>query len=161
MELLDKELEDTEDKFDKILEQIDKDLEEYLNPENLNNIIQGALKTGMVDIMGVTVQVQDAFNSMIKDTEVGFINAATQIGGFIENLKEVKDLYGSINTIMAGSGLTANLPQNIGTRNVQVSVGDLIVQGNIDRDVLSDVQSMLDKQANEIYKNIYKQLNSR
>lgn len=165
MELLDKELEDTEDKFDKILEQIDKDLENYLNPENLNNIIQGALKTGMVDIMGTSVELQSSMTEMLQSTETGFINASVQVGNFIENLKEVKDLYGSINTIMNGAGLTANLSQNLSrSRSVEgitINNGDIIIQGNTNDDTINEFRNMLEKNNQAIYKNINKQLNSR
>ena len=162
-ELLDKELESTQDKFDKMMEELDKNLEEFLKPENLNKLIQEGMVNGLVVIGDEILNVQDMMANMLKETEYGFINVTNQMSSWVNNLKDVKNLYGDIGGIMNGAGIDSILKnvQSGRSGDITITGGDIIIQGNADSTTINEIKDLMKKNNDEVYKNISKALSGR
>lgn len=168
-ELLDKELESTQDKFDKMMEELDKNLEEFLKPENLSKLVAEGINSGLIVMGDEVLNVQEAMSNMIKETTVGFANISIEMDTWIDNLKEVKNLYSDINGIMTGAGIMTNTAINEAlwsaksgrSGDITITNGDIIIQGNADTTTINEIKDLMKKNNDEVYKNINKALSKR
>lgn len=165
-ELLDKELENNEALYDTQIEALDKKLEEFLDPINMTNIVGEAMKNGFVDILGETVKVNDAMKQMMAESTIGMVNLNQQYNEWYENLQLIKWAMNDIGLYMNGAGLKQTLdinsiPKNNYDKPVNIEMGGLVINGDVNKDTLKDVQSMLDKQKSDIVKLINKSLGKK
>jgi hypothetical protein len=153
----DTQKEATIDSMNKEKDALSSALEDYLKPENINAIIENGLKTGMIDIMGQTVSLQQANAQMLKETEVGYTNVNNQIKQWKDNLSTIiammPQLSGvastlgfnidrSVSTSVNPTGLdVSKLVTNI-TNGINISM-PLTVNGSVSDGNLSAIQSMI------------------
>lgn len=149
------------------IENVDKELEDYLKPENINKVIDNALRTGMINVMGTIYDLNDATAGYLSDTTTGFQTTASAIKQMNDELANAKALMGDLNTINSQLGYNRNLvgtdPQAVSTTNnqnqklnfapvynIQVASADL-TDADIEklRAVMQDVSR---EQVNELYK---------
>lgn len=165
---------DITDKIDDKIEGWDDALEEALSPENVNKLIEQALKTGYIQIGDEIINVQDAMNEMIKETTVGFQTAGNAMKEYIDNLKTVAEIYKSIQGINADLGITIDKDFNNKNRILNepsqlsrvatgnVNNGDFILQVNtpllqvekIDNSNKQEMQQYTDKAIDRLTDNI-------
>lgn len=161
-ELIDKELEDKENAYDDAIAELDKKLENFLSPQNLTNLVSSAMKSGFVDVLGQTVNLNDAMNEMFRDTEVGIANLNLQYNDWLTNLNSIKDTIFDINGYMNGAGLSSRIDlsavRSLNPQPISIDMGGITVQGNVDKDVLPDLDRMFKKQQDEIINIINKRL---
>lgn len=86
-------------------EQLDKDLEDLLSPANINKLIADALSSGMVEIGGEVVDLQQAMSQMLKETTIGTQNLINTNDELISSLREALSIYQSISSINSSLGL--------------------------------------------------------
>lgn len=149
------------------IDNIDKELEDYLKPENINKVIDNALRTGMINVMGTVYDLNDATAGYLSDTTTGFQTTASAIKEMNDELANAKALMGDLNTINSQLGYNRNLvgtdPKAVSTTNnqnqklnfapvynIQVASADL-TDADIEklRAVMQDVSR---EQVNELYK---------
>lgn len=94
------------DRMEEEKEQLDKDLEELLSPTNINKIIAEAMETGMMNIMGETIDVQKAMGDMLKETEIGLMNTTLQWKEMKDEIAQVRDLYDEISSLTSTLGVS-------------------------------------------------------
>ncbi len=161
-ELIDKELEDKENAYDDAIAELDKKLENFLSPQNLTNLVSSAMKSGFVDVLGQTVNLNDAMNEMFRDTEVGIANLNLQYNDWLTNLNSIKDTIFDINGYMNGAGLSSRIDlsavRSLNPQPISIDMGGITVQGNVDKDVLPDLDRMFKKQQDDIINIINKRL---
>lgn len=161
-ELIDKELEAKENAYDNAIEELDKKLENFLSPQNLTNLVSSAMKSGFVDVLGETVNLNEAMNDMFADTEVGIANLNIQYNDWLTNLNSIKDTIVDINKYMDGAGLNSRIDlsatKGVTPQALSIDMGGINITGNVDRDVLEDINKMLKKQQEDILSIINKRL---
>ena len=161
MELIDKEIEARENYYDQAVESLDRKLEEYLSPENLTNLVSEAMSSGMINVLGQTESLNDAMLKMYADTETGVANINLQYSNWLETLESIKGAMTDVNFLMTNAGLgNAIDPKTIPktTTPTNVSLGDIIINGNADSSILPEIQNMMNRQRDEIYKTMAKKL---
>lgn len=153
-DLLDKELENKESIYDDAIEELDKKLSNFLSPQNLTNLVSTAMKSGFVNILGETVNLNKAMNEMFVDTEVGIANLNLQYSEWLTNLNSIKDVMFDINKYMDGAGVNSGInlsaKRNANPQTISVDMGGIVIEGNVDRDILADLDKMFKKQQDEI-----------
>lgn len=160
-DLLDDQIEQSKDKFESILEQLDNNLTEFLKPENINKLIQDGMVSGFVTMGDEVINVKDSMMDFINESTIGFTNITLEINDFIDSLKEVQGLYGNINNIMSGaniSNLNTNRNMSRNSSPINIDLGGITINGEVGRDTLSEIERMMKNQEDRIYKNIYNQL---
>lgn len=165
---------DITDKIDDKIEGLDEALEEALSPENVNKLIEQALKTGYIQIGDEIINVQNAMNEMIKETTVGFQTAGNAMKEYIDSLKIAEEIYKNIQGINANLGITVdkdfNNKNRILTEPNQLSRvatnttnnGDVILQINtpllqvdhIDNSNKQEMQEYTDRAVDRLTNNI-------
>lgn len=104
-EMIDKELEDKQEAYEKAVEELNKKLENFLTPDNLTNLVSAAINTGLVNVMGDTVELNNAMKQMLKDSEVGVANLNIQFNTWLEQVNSIKDVVGDIGSLINNAGL--------------------------------------------------------
>lgn len=151
-------------------------LEDYLKPENINKLIEAGLKTGMVDIMGQVVDLNNANSQMLKETEIGYTNIASKTKEWKDYLSSIIAMYPQLGNITSNLGYTidrtapinlgtgslnvANLTNSVGSGGINISM-PLTINGNVDDTNLSNIQSMIDTATSNVKKEINKSLGNR
>lgn len=106
---------DFTEKIDDKITSLDDALQEALKPENINKLIEDAMKTGYVQIGNEIVKVQDAMNEWIKETTVGFQTAGNAMKDYIDDLGKLTEVIKNINSINSDLGIT--IDRNFGNKN--------------------------------------------
>ena len=162
MELLDKELKNKEDAYDKSIEVLDKKLEEYLNPQNLTKLVGEAMKTGFVDVLGETVNLNDAMKQMFTETSVGIASLNLQYDEWLDKINSIKNAMYDMNGYMTGAGFEKIISLadiNKGdSKPFTIDMGGIIINGNVNDDTLSDLDKKFKQQQEEIIRIINKKL---
>ena len=166
-EMIDQELEDKQEAYEKAVEELNQKLENFLTPDNLTNLVAAAINTGLVEVMGDTVELNDAMKQMLKESEVGVANLNIQFDSWLDKLAEIKDVTNDINKLMQNAGLNittdlSNIGSNLASsRSVSIDMGGINIEGNVDKNVLSDLDKMFKKQQNEILNIVAKKLGGK
>lgn len=164
-ELMDKELEGKENAYDNAISELDKKLENFLTPQNLTNLVSGAMKSGFVNILGETVNLNNAMQEMFIDTEVGVANLNLQFNDWLDNLNSIKDVMGNISGLMNNADLSTQInlssARGISQQPVSIDMGGITIEGNVDKDVLADLDAMFKRQQEEIIKIMTKKLSGK
>ncbi len=144
------------DRFDEDLDKIDEDLEnkleeieEKLSDEELLNLVQ----SGVRDLTEVLNKIENGGSSVRKVfSAIGTTISETwmdALDSFVDKLESISDLNIGIN-------LESKLDEvkNGFNKVINITQGNLIVEGNITEDILPTVQSMIDVANNNLINNI-------
>lgn len=101
----DQEREDISDKFDQAQDDYDKQLEEMLKPENINKLIQNAMQTGIVEIMGQTIDLSKLMTDFLSETTIGAIETSQALKEMADNLSLMGELMKELPDIKGDLGL--------------------------------------------------------
>ena len=161
----------TDEAFDKATEDLDKELEEALTPENVADIVNQALASGFITIGDSVIELNSLMTKWIDETGDGlYLLGDTIKSEMIDNLTKAKDLikemdgYSSwrsaINIASSRVGESGKqVPQSISFEFNQPLVN---IEGNADSSVVSSisdtVQSQLKKKKKRIYNEMKKAL---
>ena len=163
MELLDAELEGRENIYEESIAELEAKLEEYLAPQNLTKVVGEAMKSGYVDVLGQTVELNDAMKQMFMDTESGITTLNLQYNDWLETLNSVKGAMYDINTYMSGANLDSVLKMG-DVKKAETPVfnfGGINIDGNVDASTMPELEKALKKQQDEIMKVINQKLGGR
>lgn len=172
----DTQKETTLDNLNKEKDALSTALEDYLKPENINSIIESGLKSGMVDIMGQVVSLQSANATMLKETEVGYTNVASQTKIWADSLSSIIAMYPQLNAITSTlgynidrtvptsiSGASANitnLMSNPTAGAISISM-PLTIQGSVNEDVMPKLLKAIDTATTKVKVEINNALGNR
>lgn len=115
-------------------EQLDKDLEEFLKPENINTLIADAMKNGYIQLGDEVLDLNTATSQYLAETTVGtqnLINANTELLNSYLSVKEVLKDISTLNANLGNIGIDLNtVYSGMSRSNVgnSVSFGDITVQ---------------------------------
>ena len=93
------------DAIEKQKEVEEQRLKDFEDPNNLNKIIEQGLKTGMINVMGEVMNLQQANADMLKNTEVGYLSVSKQIKDWNDSLAETRSLYQDIGELASKAGV--------------------------------------------------------
>lgn len=93
------------DAIEKQKEAEEQRLKDFEDPNNLNKIIEQGLKTGMINVMGEVMNLQQANADMLKNTEVGYLSVSKQIKDWNDSLAETRSLYQDIGELASKAGV--------------------------------------------------------
>jgi TP901 family phage tail tape measure protein len=97
--------------IDQEVESLDKQLEEYLDPENINKVIAEAMNSGMVDVLGSMYDLKELSAGYYSDTEVGLTNTIALTNEWVESLEKAQSAFVAISDSYANLGYNTNLYQ--------------------------------------------------
>jgi TP901 family phage tail tape measure protein len=162
--------------FDDAIDELDKELEEQLTPENLADMVNQALVDGFVTIGDEVISLNTLMTDWLDETGDGLYAIGALLKSEIyDNMQMIKQLW-TENADIFNGGLfsqigqiysvpttekidTASIANN--SRSVNVSSGDIIVQGNADTDTLSKLEALITKRNNELVKQINNALSTK
>lgn len=120
--------------MDKEKENIEKEYEDMLKPENINKVIDDALRTGMINIKGEIFNLNDAMAQWTKEAEIGTRNQIKNYNELANSLKDVQSIMKSFPDLAKDIGLVqlpdlSNLVSlnNTAGQSRSINVGDIIV----------------------------------
>lgn len=152
----DQEREDISDKFDQAQEDYDKQLEDLLKPENINKLIQNAMQTGIVEIMGETIELSTLMTDFLSETTIGAIGTAqalkemtdslSMMGELMEQLPDIKDSLGLPNVSYGGKGRSINRDE-YNTGRLEIN-SPLVSIDRLDSDSMSKFEQVMNDKFN-------------
>lgn len=140
---------------------LQKSLEDYLDPQNVNKVIEQALKTGFINIGNETVSLTSTMKDMFASQEVGYQNVINKQDEFLKNLTTEAELYKQIDSINSNLGRNFNSVRDssaikgldtVSTKDIPTNqyntIGDTIitidVAGNADTNTVKELSKMMD-----------------
>ena len=164
-------------RFDEEMDNLDKELDDLLTPENLVEMINQGITSGMITIGDEVVELSGVMDTWLNETGDGLY----AIGDILrtelcENLLTAKSLLADMGITSLGvqSSATQALASSEGllargslvsSQNVAQSVVFeaplLTIEGNVSQDTLPEIQTMIKKAQEEVIAKIAKQLNTR
>lgn len=164
-------------RFDEEVEGLEKELDELLTPENLVEMINQGITSGMITIGDEVVELSGIMDTWLNETGDGLY----AIGDILrtelcENLLTAKSILADmgITTLGVQASATQALASSEGllargslvsSQNVAQSVVFeaplLTIEGNVSQDTLPEIQTMIKKAQEEVIAKIAKQLNTR
>ena len=182
----DKEKENGNLAFDEAIENLDKELENALNPQNLAQMVNQALTQGFIDLDGEIISTENLLTQMLETSGEAFTALGQTLRAeLIDGLEVAKKLASELGSSINGIGFTTNSRSALSVASannqlnsrmvsgldavktvgrqmeqiVNVTFDKLLnIEGNFDSTILSDVEVMLDNAKNEITYTISKAL---
>ena len=164
-------------RFDEEMENLDKELDELLTPENLVEMINQGITSGMITIGDEVVELSGIMDTWLNETGDGLYALGDILRTELcENLLTAKSLLADMGITSLGvqSSATQALASSEGllargslvsSQNVAQSVVFeaplLTIEGNVSQDTLPEIQTMIKKAQEEVIAKIAKQLNTR
>ena len=93
------------------VDSLDKQLEEYLDPENINKVIAEAMNTGMANVLGTMYSLNDLSAGFYADTEIGLVNTINLTNEWVDSLEKAKHLFTTVSDNYSALGMNTNLYQ--------------------------------------------------
>ena len=163
----DQEKSKTDEAFDKATEDLDKELEDALSPENVADMVNQALASGFVTIGDSVVELNGLMTQWIDETGDGlYLLGDTIKSEMIDNLQQARDLIKELDSSSSWSkmiGLSTTKAENLG-RSVPQSISFAFnqplvnVEGNADSSVLDTISSQVTTQINSMEQRIYQEI---
>lgn len=143
-------------------EDLNDKLDEYLSPENISKIIADAMSSGVVDLMGSTVELSTMYNKWVTDTKIGNETIKLAYDDLNKTLQESLSIMQQLSSLNNSLGLNFN-PQNISTFGMSRS-GDMVISLgslNIPTDGVNtgEVKEIIRNNMEQVGKQIKKELN--
>ena len=167
----DNEHDKANDAFDDAQDALDSELEALLKPERLVQTVNDAIASGMITIGDEVVKLDALMSAWMDETGDGLYALGDIIKGeFLENLKDAQQILtgmnilgtnGSINLASSNALLNPNarvLTSNSGTSSVSFDAPLVYINGNVDQDVMKDLEKALKEAEQNIYSQISKSL---
>lgn len=100
---------DNQDKlFDEMISNetasLEKQLKQFLDPDNVNKTIADALNSGYVTILDTTYSLQDAMAGYLQETEIGLVNTIQKTNEWVDSLNQAKSSFVAISDAYAQLG---------------------------------------------------------
>ena len=163
----DQEKSKTDEAFDKATEDLDKELEDALSPENVADMVNQALASGFVTIGDSVVELNGLMTQWIDETGDGlYLLGDTIKSEMIDNLQQARDLIKELDSSSSWSkmiGLSTTKAENLG-RSVPQAISFAFnqplvnVEGNADSSVLDTISSQVTTQINSMEQRIYQEI---
>ncbi len=168
----DKEKDKTDERFEDVSESLDKELEELLDPQKLVSIVNDAISSGMITIGEETMHINELMSDWLNDTGDGLYALGDVLRTeLLDNLKEAQTIITemSLNGFKKLSRSTVNVPthesmvQDIinklgkGGRSGDINFS-LVVQGDVTKDSMPEIEKQLNIMEKRIYNNIAKSM---
>ena len=164
-------------RFDEEMDNLDKELDELLTPENLVEMINQGITSGMITIGDEVVELSGIMDTWLNETGDGLY----AIGDILrtelcENLLTAKSLLADMG--ITSLGVQASATQALASSEGLLAKGSLVssqnvaqsvvfeaplltIEGNVSQDTLPEIQTMIKKAQEEVIAKIAKQLNTR
>lgn len=168
----DKEKDKTDERFEDVSESLDKELEELLDPQKLVSIVNDAISSGMITIGEETMHINELMSDWLNDTGDGLYALGDVLRTeLLDNLKEAQTIIAemSLNGFKKLSRSSVNVPtyesmvQDIinkldkGGRSGDINFS-LVVQGDVTKDSMPEIEKQLNIMEKRIYNNIAKSM---
>ena len=170
---------DNQDKlFDQMISNetasLEKQLEDFLDPTNINKVIADAMNSGMVSVFDQTYDLQQLTNAWISETEIGITNATVKMNEYCDAIRQAQSAYVDISSAYPNTGMDGtlynqgqNYSSQISGNNNQNIQATYIMQfpeniNSIDRETIENiVQPMLDYSQQETVNMVTNALNGK
>ena len=170
---------DNQDKlFDEMISNetasLEKQLEDFLDPTNINKVIADAMNSGMVSVFDQTYDLQQLTNAWISETEIGITNATVKMNEYCDAIRQAQSAYVDISSAYPNTGMDGtlynqgqNYSSQISGNNNQNIQATYIMQfpeniNSIDRETIENiVQPMLDYSQQETVNMVTNALNGK
>ena len=105
---------DNQDKlFDEMISNetasLEKQLEDFLDPTNINKVIADAMNSGMVSVFDQTYDLQQLTNAWISETEIGITNATVKMNEYCDAIRQAQSAYVDISSAYPNTGMDGTL----------------------------------------------------
>lgn len=105
---------DNQDKlFDEMISNetasLEKQLEDFLDPTNINRVIADAMNSGMVSVFDQTYDLQQLTNAWISETEIGLVSATTKMNEYCDAIRQAQSAYVNISDAYPATGMDGTL----------------------------------------------------
>lgn len=153
---------------------LEKQLEDFLDPTNINRVIADAMNSGMVSIFDQTYDLQQLTNAWISETEIGITNATTKMNEYCDAIRQAQSAYVDISSSYPATGMDGtlynqgqNYSSQISGNNNQNIQATYVLQfpeniNSIDRETIENiVQPMLDYSQQETVNMVTNALNGK
>lgn len=153
---------------------LEKQLEDFLDPTNINRVIADAMNSGMVSIFDQTYDLQQLTNAWISETEIGITNATTKMNEYCDAIRQAQSAYVDISSSYPATGMDGtlynqgqNYSSQISGNNNQNIQATYVLQfpeniNSIDRETIENiVQPMLDYSQQETVDMVTNALNGK
>lgn len=170
---------DNQDKlFDEMISNetasLEKQLEDFLDPTNINRVIADAMNSGMVSVFDQTYDLQQLTNAWISETEIGLVSATTKMNEYCDAIRQAQSAYVNISDAYPATGMDGtlynqgqNYSSQISGNNNQNIQATYIMQfpeniNSVDRETIENiVQPMLDYSQQETVNMVTNALNGK
>ena len=116
---------DNQDKlFDQMISNetasLEKQLEDFLDPNNINRVIADGLNSGIVEVLGNTYDLQQLTNAYLQDTTVGLTNTVNKMSEYVDLLNQAKSSFVNISDSYAQLGIDPSQYNSAQNLNAQI-----------------------------------------
>ena len=164
-------------RFDEEMDNLDKELDELLTPENLVEMINQGITSGMITIGDEVVELSGIMDTWLNETGDGLYALGDILRTELcENLLTAKSLLADMG--ITSLGVQASATQALASSEGLLARGSLVssqnvaqsvvfeaplltIEGNVSQDTLPEIQTMIKKAQEEVIAKIAKQLNTR
>ena len=168
----DKEKDKTDERFDEVSDALDKELEDILDPQKLVSIVNDAISSGMITIGEETMHINELMSNWLNDTGDGLYALGDVLQSeLLDNLKEAQTIISELklNGFNNLLGSTINVPnynsviEDLISSTSKASKGgdinfSLVVQGDVTKDTMPEIEKQLNSMEKRIYNNIAKNM---
>lgn len=165
----DKEKDNANDRFDEVSESLDKELEDLLAPEKLVQVVNDAISSGMITIGEETMHINELMTDWLNETGDGLYALGDVLQTeLLDNLREAQKIIGEMSINGFGRPSSINVPtsnaliqgaiDNLkGVRNGDINFS-LVVEGDVTKDSMPELEKQLNIMEKRIYSNIAKSM---
>lgn len=179
--------EQTNNRFDEEQDRLDEELEEQLKPENIVDMVNQAITSGFVTIGDEVTSLGSIMDTFLNETGDGLYALGDTIRTeFIEQLETAKSLMADLgitstsaksrsgvstastfadssSDTLARNGISVDSLRAIQSQGVSVVFDAPLLQidGNVDADLMPEIQSLIKRSQNETIAKIEKSLKTR
>ena len=165
----DKEKDNANDRFDEVSESLDKELEDLLAPEKLVQVVNDAISSGMITIGEETMHINELMTDWLNETGDGLYALGDVLQTeLLDNLREAQKIIGEMSINGFGHSSSINIPasnariqgaiDNLkGARSGDINFS-LVVEGDVTKDSMPELEKQLNIMEKRIYSNIAKSM---
>lgn len=165
----DKEKDNANDRFDEVSESLNKELEDLLAPEKLVQVVNDAISSGMITIGEETMHINELMTDWLNETGDGLYALGDVLQTeLLDNLREAQKIIGEMSINGFGHSSSINIPasnariqgaiDNLkGARSGDINFS-LVVEGDVTKDSMPELEKQLNIMEKRIYSNIAKSM---
>lgn len=114
--------------LDDLMDKLDEQLEAFLDPTNISKVIQSAMSSGIVDIMGNTTDLSEVMSGFLKETTIGVYSTKEALKELEDQLSNVGALVSQLPNISNALGLPEFSYNSSISRSVDLQTSQLVLQ---------------------------------